>query len=200
ILLHEKDNLDYIDLGIADTHGNLTLSNGEVVNILNNEYFQKSIEGETFISKPFVNPGDQTAELVALSTPLVHADETVGILVGFQSSNEFKKNIESVGLGLGKEVHLLSSDDATTETSPLKYTNWNIRILPEEISLGNLQGFVINFFAFIVLSLIIGFIVSNFIISWTIEPLIDMIKTMTSIANLDFSKNINRKYLRRKDQ
>lgn len=200
ILLHEKEKLDYVNIGIADSHGNLTLLNGEVINISNNEYYQKSIKGNTFISRPFTKLEEETTELVAIATPLIHNDETVGILVGFQDSNKFRENIQNIGLNHGKEIHLINRDEDINESTPLKYDNWNIHIRSEEVSVGSLRSFGLKLSGLIIIFSIIGFIVSLYIISWNTEPLINMINTMTSVANLDFSKNINRKYLRRKDQ
>ncbi|HLR34581.1 MAG TPA: methyl-accepting chemotaxis protein [Tissierellales bacterium] len=200
VLLHEKDRLDYIDFGIADTHGNLTLLNGEVINVSSNEYFQKAIKGETYLSKPFTKLEDNAMELIAISTPLVHLDETVGVLVGFQSSDNFKKNIQNVGLEHNREVRIVSLDENIPDVSPLKYENWAVQIIPEKVSVKNLRGLGLKLFGLALLSLIAGFILAIFMMDWTTKPLIDMLCTMTTIARLDFSKNINRKYLRRSDQ
>lgn len=200
ILIHEKDRLDYIDFGIADIHGNLTLLNGEVINVSNNEYFQKAIEGETFLSRPFTKLEDKTIELVAISTPLVHSDEIMGVLVGFQSSDKFKKSIQKIGLEHSREIKLVSQDQSIPEVSPLKYSNWAVQILPEKGLVTNLRGFGLKLFVLALISLVVGFILSIFMVDWTTKPLIDILCTMTTIAKLDFSKNVNRKYLRRRDQ
>lgn len=98
ILKKEAERLDYINLGIADTNATLSLIDGSIEDINDKEFFLKAMEGEAFFSQPFVakNNGE---ELIAISTPVKHKDETIGVLVGYKAADNLYRIAEDIDVG-----------------------------------------------------------------------------------------------------
>ena len=78
--LAENNKMDRI--GVADVHGNVITTNGKSANVVQEEFFQRSIKGERFISSVF--PTQQSEEkCIGISVPVRNAKKQIeGILYG----------------------------------------------------------------------------------------------------------------------
>ncbi len=72
---------------LADKEGNAITSEGDELSVFGREYFQKAINGETYISEPFMAVGS-TAPSIAISVPFSVDGEIVGVLAGTYYASE----------------------------------------------------------------------------------------------------------------
>ncbi len=75
----KNSNFDYIT--ITNTNGMGVLSNGQVVDISNEPYFHRTLQGETVISGPIKTYGTNQ-QMMNISTPLIKDGEVAAILMG----------------------------------------------------------------------------------------------------------------------
>lgn len=67
-------------LGVSDKSGNLTLNNGQRVNIKNEEYFQRALQEQRVVSDPIINQKDKTT-IIMYAVPIKQNNKVVGVLV-----------------------------------------------------------------------------------------------------------------------
>ncbi|WP_132253948.1 methyl-accepting chemotaxis protein [Natranaerovirga pectinivora] len=112
-----KERDDYIRMGIVTPNGMLhftdsfrTNSTGTDVN--SRQYFNDSIKGERGILPPTisVNPLDNEAVVVAISVPIYHNNEIIGVLVGVKDANFLNALSDDMGLGEKGFAYLLNQE------------------------------------------------------------------------------------------
>lgn len=105
-----KDNgMDRI--GIMDLKGNVVATNGKSANVLNQEFFQKSLKGECFISSVF--PTETSPEKsIGVSVPIKSEDEQIhGVLYGVILVKDLNLNKEFEDEeNDGTLVHIVDAD------------------------------------------------------------------------------------------
>ena len=105
-----KDNgMDRI--GIMDLKGNVVATNGKSANVLNQEFFQKSLKGECFISSVF--PTETSPEKsIGVSVPIKSEDEQIhGVLYGVILVKDLNLNKEFEDEeNNGTLVHIVDAD------------------------------------------------------------------------------------------
>ena len=98
VLEKEADRLNYINLGIADPDASLSLIDGSTKDVKNEDYFTEAMEGNGFISKPFVSKDDDQ-ELIAISTPIKYDGKIIGVLIGYKDAQSLYEIVENIDLG-----------------------------------------------------------------------------------------------------
>ncbi|BCZ48752.1 methyl-accepting chemotaxis protein [Clostridium gelidum] len=111
ILLEEKKFQQYSDMGIATPDGNLTLLNGNKVNIKSYDYFNVALSGKSYVSEPFQSNFSKDS-LIAISSPIKDMNKTVGVLVAFRYGDDIST--------LSKKISFLDTGKAFVVNSSSK--------------------------------------------------------------------------------
>ncbi len=99
----------YESLLVLDGNGNYFDYNGETGNLVEREYFKRSIKGETFVSDPVVSK--KTNKLVvAVSTPIRTENRIVGVLVALINIEEIEKMILEIKAGATGYAYVIRGD------------------------------------------------------------------------------------------
>ncbi|MCK9444029.1 MAG: methyl-accepting chemotaxis protein [Tissierellaceae bacterium] len=109
IFKKEMSRLDLSSIGVADLQGNLTLENGQTINIGSYEYFKAASKGESYFSEPFFNDFSNTMD-IAISTPLRHNNQIVGAIVAYKDADEFYNLARDITIGQDGYAYILNSD------------------------------------------------------------------------------------------
>ncbi|MFA5575917.1 MAG: methyl-accepting chemotaxis protein [Tissierellaceae bacterium] len=109
IFKKEMSRLGLTAIGVADSQGNLTLENGQTLNVGSYEYFKAANGGESFFSEPFFNDFSNTMD-IAISTPLRHNNQIVGAIVVFKDADEFYSLAEDIKVGKEGYAYILNND------------------------------------------------------------------------------------------
>lgn len=119
IFLEEVSKTNYLRIGIADTKGNLYLSDnygihGEVLNIEQREYFQSSLKGDRGIMNPTisVNPADNGGMVIVQSIPVYHENKIEYVLVAIGEANFLNYIVDDMDFG-GKGYGYIIDDEGT---------------------------------------------------------------------------------------
>lgn len=102
----------YIELGVADTSGNLSFISGSNANISDRDYFKKAVGGNANISEPFINNNDGRM-VITVAVPITDDNnKVVGVLLG---SLDYKELISINDIKLGKTgyAYILGKDGTT---------------------------------------------------------------------------------------
>ena len=88
-----KENRNYIQLGIADTQGNVTELNGETNNIKERVYFQQALKGNKAVSEPIITTEDEIP-VIAYAMPIFKDGVVTKVLVATYRMDELGKKIQ----------------------------------------------------------------------------------------------------------
>ncbi|MHC1750000.1 MAG: EAL domain-containing protein [Cellulosilyticaceae bacterium] len=88
-----KENRNYIQLGIADTQGNVTELNGEKNNIKERLYFQQALKGNKAVSEPIITTEDEIP-VIAYAVPIFKDGVVIKVLVATYRMDELGKKIQ----------------------------------------------------------------------------------------------------------
>lgn len=103
---------DYIELGVADTLGNLSFISDSNTNISDRDYFKKAVGGNTNISEPFINNTDGRM-VITIAAPITDDDnKVVGVLIGGLDYNNLV-SIDDIKLGNTGYAYILGKDGTT---------------------------------------------------------------------------------------
>ena len=120
ILLKEKEFKQYSNMGIATPDGKLTLTNGEVIDISDSDYFKTASSGISYISEPFLNSLNNNitnSYVIALSAPIEDSNKHINVLVAFKSGDDISN--------LSQKISFLNSGKAFVVNSKGKLLGYS---------------------------------------------------------------------------
>ncbi|MFD2215591.1 ATP-binding protein [Metabacillus endolithicus] len=97
-------------LGIADLEGNMTLLNGEVIDVSMRENYNRALNGEISWSEPFISLMDERS-IFTLYVPLYDENNKIHSLIGFAFSTEevFRTFLQSEDVPEAIHVQVINS-------------------------------------------------------------------------------------------
>ncbi len=99
ILEHEAKESGMAKLYIADNRGLVNLSNGQLVNIADRQYFQTSIKGKPFITEPYTDRATGKT-CITISVPVYDYNKNIiGVLMGDFNGMALNEYIKDIVLG-----------------------------------------------------------------------------------------------------
>ena len=105
---------------VTDTQGNAYRTDGTTVNVKSFEWFQKSIQGEFFLSTPY--PSYKDGSLVCtIATPIYGKHKTIiGTIATVYDGLKIYETIQNVKIGETGEVYILDKDGTTVADHDLE--------------------------------------------------------------------------------
>ena len=105
---------------VTDTQGNAYRTDGTTVNVKSFEWFQKSIQGEFFLSTPY--PSYKDGSLVCtIATPIYGKHKTIiGTIATVYDGLKIYETIRNVKIGETGEVYILDKDGTTVADHDLE--------------------------------------------------------------------------------
>ena len=105
---------------VTDTQGNAYRTDGTTVNVKSFEWFQKSIQGEFFLSTPY--PSYKDGSLVCtIATPIYGKHKTIiGTIATVYDGLKIYETIQNVKIGETGEVYILDKDGNTVADHDLE--------------------------------------------------------------------------------
>lgn len=110
----------YEKIGIADSKGNLTYTNGETYNISNDEYFKKAINGEVAISKVLSrNNGDE--RYFCIVAPIKNGNKVDGVVVAYKSTKFLQEICEKTNFLKNGACYILDHEGTDVADKDISY-------------------------------------------------------------------------------
>lgn len=100
---------DYKKAAIIDLEGNCKMINDELVNVADLEYFQKGLEGKSFLSAPYLNESDGTLQ-IAITAPIISGEQIIGILLFSKDAESFSGITNGLGFGETGTAYVVDED------------------------------------------------------------------------------------------
>ncbi len=115
-LKEATDNSGFSHLLISDLEGNAIRNDDVKINVAEEDYFAKALQGETFLSNTRKSKIDGS-NIVVFSTPVKYKDETVAVLFGTYKTEELDKLFLSSFSGMGYAIICNLEGDIIAQTS-----------------------------------------------------------------------------------
>ncbi len=107
-LISEAKRLGYIKFGVMDTEGNAVFTDGETVNVADQEYFKNALQGDTNIVEPYLSNGEM---IIQTAAPIKDPEgQIIGVLSGVVDGNALSKIIENIKVGETGYAYILNKE------------------------------------------------------------------------------------------
>ncbi|MCT4605554.1 MAG: methyl-accepting chemotaxis protein [Marinisporobacter sp.] len=120
ILKEIEEKQDYLRMGVADTKGNLYLTDyygekGKIGNILNRTYYKEALAGKRGLLEPSIsiNPNEPAALIMVYSVPIKRNDKIVGALVAIGDGTLLSKITNQISFGNTGYVYVVNEKGRT---------------------------------------------------------------------------------------
>jgi len=111
ILQAETKRLGAVNIFVADKNGNALAPDGvTVINVLERDYFIKSLKGENAVSDPLVNKADPTTMLIMYSVPIKWKGEIVGVIIKGANGNALSDITDKITFGKSGTAYMINKD------------------------------------------------------------------------------------------
>ena len=108
ILDAEVKRSGHMKMGIADKNGNIKYTNGETINIVTRDYFEKAISGIAFVSDPLLSKADNKMVIV-YAVPIKNGDEIVGVLTATRDGNALSDMVKDITFGKTGQAFMINN-------------------------------------------------------------------------------------------
>lgn len=106
ILQQQLEGLNYEFIGLADTRGNLTSSEGKAYNIYDEAYFKSALQGQRALSDPY-KLADSDSLLFSYAVPIKNNSSVVGVLVATSRVEALSDLIKEISFGENGQVYII---------------------------------------------------------------------------------------------
>jgi methyl-accepting chemotaxis protein len=111
ILTEETKRLGAVNIVVADKDGNGLAPDGvTIINVLDRDYFKKSIAGEKAVSDPLENRADPTSMLIIYSVPIKWKGEIVGVIFKAADGNNLSNITDKITFGVSGMAYMITRD------------------------------------------------------------------------------------------
>ncbi len=107
-LISEAKRIGYKKFGVMDKAGNAIFTDGETVNVADQEYFKKALQGSTNVIEPYLSKGEMIIQVV---TPIKDPNgQILGVLSGIADGNVLSKVIGTIQVGETGYAYILNKE------------------------------------------------------------------------------------------
>lgn len=117
VLKDEVKRSNYVSIGIGDTKGNVTYTDGVNVNLYDRESYKSALEGNSAVSDPTLGKADNKL-VMSYVVPIKDGNEVKGVLVATKDGNELSNLTSGVKFGktgtafmISKSGHIVANKD-----------------------------------------------------------------------------------------
>ncbi|MEA4889116.1 MAG: methyl-accepting chemotaxis protein [Clostridiaceae bacterium] len=107
----------YLDMFVADTQGNTYTMNNKTTVISDREYFQKALQGTSYISDPTINKTTNSLEVFFAVPIMDDQNKVIGVLTGARDGNELSNLIADVTFGESGKAFMINKTGVTVAHS-----------------------------------------------------------------------------------
>jgi len=111
-LLDHMKKLQYSNIGIADTNGDIRFVDETTSNISDRDYFKEALKGKTIISEPLVNKITDKL-IVTIVSPITTDGKVVGVVVGIADGALLSNMVSGITEGKTGYAYVLDSNCTT---------------------------------------------------------------------------------------
>lgn len=112
-LQEQEKHFNFQYMGVATPDGNIRLTNGNNVNVMEREYFIRAITGEPFMSDPMISKIDSSLTFVFAVPIKDDKDQVVGVLTAMADATELSELAKSVTFGKTGYSFILNRNGVT---------------------------------------------------------------------------------------
>ncbi len=99
----------YKKAALIDLQGNCVTINGEIVDVSDREYFKAGLNGESFLTAPFVSKADGGLQ-ISITVPIKQDEKVTQILFFSKDAEEFSNITNSIGFGNTGTAYVVDKD------------------------------------------------------------------------------------------
>ncbi len=142
ILKEESERLGAVRMGIVDTKGNLTNTDGTTAEIQDREYYQKALNGESNVADPVQVEGENIV-VVPYLVPIQYGDKIVGVLLETRDGNDLSTLTNEVKVGKNGLAFMLNKDGKAVANSDQEKVTDGYNLIEESKSDESLQSLAV---------------------------------------------------------
>ena len=102
----------HLRMGIADTSGKMPMTNGNVSDVKEREYFKRAMAGESFVTEPMLSKSDNKM-IVIYSVPIKNSTNgIIGVLTAIRDGNELSDLVSDITYGESGKAYMIRSTGA----------------------------------------------------------------------------------------
>lgn len=252
-LKNNKENTDFLDLGVVYPDGTTYYSDGSTAELGDRDYVKKAFNGETNISDVLISKVTNEP-VIMYATPIEENGQVIAVLIGRRDGNNLSTIVKDMKYGESGYSYIInpkgttvahpvkenvlnafnpikvSQDDKKLENlaklfneilknkegvgnynyegqekyaaySPIADTDWILVVSADKDEiLSSIPALQRDIVILTLIILVISIVITYFMSTTIVKPIISITKYSDKIANLDMSEDVPTKLLKNKDE